>query len=89
MNLSTSIDNFVLRGTTKDDCSLILNLIKELAEYEKLGHEVVATAETLKETLFGQYAYAEVFIGELEGAPVGYALFFHNFLLSLAGLESI
>ena len=79
MNLSTSIDNFVLRGTTKDDCPLILNLIMELAEYEKLAHEVVATVETLKETLFGESASAEVFIGEFEGAPVGYALFFHNF----------
>ena len=79
MNLSTSIDNFVLRGTTKDDSPLILNLIMELAEYEKLAHEVVATVETLKETLFGESAYAEVFIGEFEGAPVGYALFFHNF----------
>ena len=79
MNLSTSIDNFVLRGTTKDDCSLILDLIMELAEYEKLAHEVVATVETLEETLFGENAYAEVFIGEFEDATVGYALFFHNF----------
>ena len=50
MNISTSIDNFVLRGTTKDDCSLILDLIMELAEYEKLAHEVVATVKTLEET---------------------------------------
>ena len=68
MNLSTSIDNFVLRGTTKDDCPLILNLIMELAEYEKLAHEVVATVETLKETLFGENAYAE-FLSENSKVP--------------------
>ncbi|NKB34788.1 MAG: GNAT family N-acetyltransferase [Pseudomonadales bacterium] len=79
MNLNTVIENFELRGSTSDDCPLILALIKELAEYEKLSHEVVATVETLEETLFGEKAYAEVFIGEYEGVPVGYALFFHNF----------
>ena len=79
MILTTTIDNFVLRSTTIEDCPLILRFIQELADYEKLSHEVVATAEILEETLFGATAYAEVFIGEFNSQPVGYALFFHNF----------
>jgi len=79
MILTTTIDNFVLRSTTIEDCPLILRFIQELADYEKLSHEVVATAETLEETLFGATAYAEVFIGEFNCKPVSYALFFHNF----------
>ena len=79
MTISTHLEGFFIRGTTVEDSELILNFIKELAEYEQLSHEVVATIETLRETLFGEKAYAEVVIGEFEGVPVGYALFFHNF----------
>lgn len=68
-----------IRPATSKDCELILSFILELAEYEKLTHEVVATAETLQETLFGSKAYAEVLIAEHQDKPVGYALFFHNF----------
>ncbi|MDA1371934.1 MAG: GNAT family N-acetyltransferase [Proteobacteria bacterium] len=79
MNISTYLQDFVIREASAEDCGLILSFIKELAEYEKLSHEVVATAESLKETLFGNKAYAEMLIGEFGGAAVGYALFFHNF----------
>ena len=79
MTISTHLKEFVIRDTTVEDSELILNFIKELAEYEQLSHEVVATIETLRETLFGEKAYAEVVIGEFEGVPVGYALFFYNF----------
>ena len=79
MTISTYLKGFFIRGTTVEDSELILNFIKELAEYEQLSHEVVATIETLRETLFGEKAYAEVVIGEFEGVPAGYALFFHNF----------
>ncbi len=79
MTISTYLKGFFIRGTTVEDSELILNFIKELAEYEQLSHEVVATVETLRETLFGEKAYAEVVIGEFEGVPAGYALFFHNF----------
>ncbi len=79
MTISTYLKGFVIRDTTVEDSELILNFIKELAEYEQLSHEVVATVETLRETLFGEKAYAEVVIGEFEGVPVGYALFFYNF----------
>ncbi|MEE3172350.1 MAG: GNAT family N-acetyltransferase [Pseudomonadota bacterium] len=79
MTISTYLKGFFIRDTTVEDSELILNFIKKLAEYEQLSHEVVATVETLRETLFGEKAYAEVVIGEFEGVPVGYALFFYNF----------
>lgn len=79
MKLSTSVPGFTIRSTTANDCPLILGFIKELAEYEKLSHEVVATVETLQETLFGEQHFAEVMIGEYEAVPVCYSLFFHNF----------
>lgn len=79
MLLETSLDNFTLRAATPADVGTILGFIKELAEYEKLAHEVVATQETLAETLFGPTPFAQVIIAEFEGRAVGYALFFHNF----------
>lgn len=68
-----------IRPATVDDCELILGFIRELAIYEKLEHELVATPQVLAKTLFGEKAYAEVLIGEYDGKPVGYALFFHSF----------
>lgn len=60
---------------------MILELIGELAEYERLRHEVVATEDDLRRTLFGERPAAEVVLAEVEGAasPVGFALFFHNY----------
>jgi len=79
MKQATSVPDFTIRSATVDDCALILDFIQELADYEKLSHEVVATVATLAETLFGEKAYAEVTIGEYQGEAVGYSLFFHNF----------
>ncbi len=79
MIIETALPDFQLRQATRDDCGLILGFIQELADYEKLSHEVVATPAILEETLFGDKAYAEVIIGEYQGKAVGYALFFHNF----------
>ena len=61
------------------DTPLILKFIKELADYEKLAHEVVATKELLDETLFGEQSNAEVILAEQDNIPVGFTLFFHNF----------
>lgn len=72
-------DIFEIKPASVDDVSLILSFIKELAEYEKLLYEVVATEEILKETLFGENAHAEVIIGYLNQRPISFALFFHNF----------
>lgn len=70
---------FEIKKTTKDDIPLIFSFIKELAEYEKLSHEVVATEQTLTTMLFGDKPYAEVIIGYLNNSPVSFAIYFHNF----------
>lgn len=62
-----------------NDVPTILRFIRALAEYEKLSHQCIATEESLRETLFGARPYAEVLIARLDGEPVGYALFFHNY----------
>jgi GNAT superfamily N-acetyltransferase len=80
MSLTTkSSSSLIIRQAIIDDCPLILHFIKELADYEKLLHEVVADVATLEETLFGGKQHAEVVIAEYQGQPVGFALFFHNF----------
>ena len=68
-----------IRPAQREDTVLILQLIRGLADYEKLSHEVVATAELLEKWLFSDRPVAEVLIAEWEGAPRGFALFFHNF----------
>ncbi len=68
-----------IRAARRDDVPLILALIRELAAYERLAHEVVATEALLDEQLFGPTPRAEVVVAELDGAPVGFALFFHNY----------
>ena len=68
-----------VRSATREDVPLILDLIRELAEYEKLSHEVVATEDGLRAALFGERPAAEVLIGEFEGKAGAFALFFHNF----------
>ena len=68
-----------VRTATRDDVPLILTFIHELAAYEKLAQEVVATEETLAATLFDTQPRAEVLLAEVDGAAVGFALFFHNY----------
>lgn len=79
--------DLIFRSTQKEDVPLILELIKELARYEKLEHEVVATEEILAEWLF-EKKRAEVIFPVLDGRVIGYALFFHNFstFLGRAGI---
>ena len=69
------------------DCELILSLVTELARYEQLENEVVATPELFNEWIF-EKKKAEVIIAEYNGAPAGMALFFHNFstFLGRAGI---
>lgn len=68
-----------IRPATAADVPVILTFIQELAEYEKLRHEAVATEAQIRETLFGPRPYAEVILAEVGGEPVGFALFFHNY----------
>ncbi len=68
-----------VRAASEGDVPQILAFINELAEYERLSHEVVATEEALREHLFGDRPVAEVMIAEEGGDPAGFALFFHSF----------
>lgn len=68
-----------IRPATAADLPLIAQLIRDLAEYEKLAHEVRFDEAVLEQKLFGERPYAEVVIGEIDGTPQGFALFFHNF----------
>ena len=68
-----------LRPGTEKDLEVIAALIRALAEYEKLAHEATFAIEDLRRSLFGARPYAETIIAEVDGEPVGFALFFHNF----------
>jgi GNAT superfamily N-acetyltransferase len=68
-----------IRHATEPDVPIILSFIRALADYERLTHEVIATEEGLRKTLFGPRAYAEVVFGCVNDEPLGFALFFHNF----------
>jgi len=68
----------------ESDVPVILDFIRQLADYEKLSGEVAATEESLRDTLFGARPYAEVLIAYWEEMPVGFALFFHNYSTFLA-----
>ena len=67
------------REATVADMPLIATLIRGLAEYEGLSHAVRMDETMLERHLFGTRPMAEVLIGELDGKPSGFALFFHNF----------
>ena len=75
------------RFANENDVGIILQFIRELAEYEKLSHEVVATEEILRHWIFEEKK-AEVIFALDQGREVGFALFFHNFstFLGRAGL---
>ena len=75
----TSVPHFDIHAATKADVSIILSFIKKLADYEHLSHEVVASEETLRKTLFGRRRTAEVAIGYFNREPVGFVLYFHNY----------
>ncbi len=72
-------DKIHIRAANTDDVGTIFGFIQQLAEYEQLAHEVVASEELLRNNLFGERPYAEVLIAETDGQSAGFALFFHSF----------
>ena len=68
-----------IREAIRADLPLIAQFIRDLADYEKLAHEVRFDEAVLGDRLFGPRPYAEVLIGEIDGVAQGFALFFHNF----------
>jgi len=73
-----------IRPASERDASIVLDMIKALADYEKLAHAVTATERTIRDTLFGAQPAAEVVIASVGGEPAGFALFFHNYSTFLA-----
>ena len=70
--------NLELRPATPSDCALILAFIRELADYEKLSHEVEASEEGLSAALFAENPRVFCDIGEVDEAPAGFALWFYT-----------
>jgi GNAT superfamily N-acetyltransferase len=68
-----------IRPAVERDVPVLLGLIRDLAEYEKLAHQVEATEDGLHRALFGPRPAAEAIIAFAEGEPAGFALFFQNF----------
>ena len=75
---------FRLAPATERDVPLILSLIKQLADYEQLAHEVVATEDLLRGFLFGARPAAEVVVAYAGDEPAGFALFFQTYSTFLA-----
>ncbi|CAN5901954.1 GNAT family N-acetyltransferase [soil metagenome] len=71
--------NIMIRPAVPDDAETIVSLIRELADYERLTHEVKATAHDLRKNLFGPRPFAEAILAEIDGETVGFALFFPSF----------
>ena len=84
MTSPSSTPGLVIRLATAVDVATILHFITGLARYEKLEHEVVADEAALRATLFGARPAAEVLLAELDGAAVGFALFFQSYSTFLA-----
>ena len=77
-------ETITIRPATEHDVPLISGFIRDLARYEHLEHEMLATEEGLRKTLFGERRYAEVVFACVADEPVGFALFFHNYSTFLA-----
>ena len=82
-SMSTA-DTVRIRAATPDDAALILSFIEQLADYERLRHEVAATEAAIAETLFGPRPAAEVILASLDGRDVGFALFYQTYSTFLA-----
>jgi GNAT superfamily N-acetyltransferase len=73
------MSDITIRPAGEHEVPVILQFIRDLAVYEHLEHQVVVTPEMLRAALFGPRPFAEVAFACLDGEPVGFALFFHNF----------
>ena len=74
-----SLQDFTIRRATSADVPLVLSFVKDLAEYEKLAHLVVATEDLIAAELFGPDGPAEVLLGHAGAEPAAFAVYFHNF----------
>ncbi len=73
------VRKIIIRPATEADVAFVLQFIQELADYEKLGHEVIADEARIRDSLFGENPGAEVCIAFVDDEPAGFALFYENF----------
>ncbi|KJZ11526.1 GCN5 family acetyltransferase [Marinomonas sp. S3726] len=78
------MSNLIVREASRKDTKTILKFITDLAIYEKAEHEVLATEETINNTLFAPDTHSYALICELDGVPVGSAIYFFNYSTWLA-----
>ena len=71
--------NISIRFATDADSELILDFIRALADYEKLSHEVTATSDDIRASMFGERAFAECLLAFDAEEPLGFALFYHSY----------
>ncbi|MBB5274673.1 GNAT superfamily N-acetyltransferase [Rhizobium rosettiformans] len=71
--------NFTIRPATPEDAAVILGFIIELAVYEKAGHEVEATEETVRSSIFGEGSVTDAVILEADDKPAGFAVWFYSY----------
>jgi len=77
--MRTETKNFTIRPATIIDVPIILQLIRDLATYERAPNQVTATETQLIDVLFGEKSVAEVLLAFEDEIPIGFAVFFHNF----------
>lgn len=73
------MDEILIRKATCKDAELILGFIRELAEFEKMERDVVATVDGLRESLLSETASAKALIVSIDDNPIGYAVYFYNY----------
>jgi GNAT superfamily N-acetyltransferase len=76
---SNQSEELIIKIAEKDDAETVLYFIKQLAEYEKLSHQVTATEEVLIENLFSKKSNAHALLAYHKNKPIGFALYFYNF----------
>lgn len=77
--METKMTEIEIRPAVEADAALVLRFIKEIAEYERLGHEVSATEETIRQSLFGSCPAAWVLLAFYKNEPAGFAVYFFNY----------
>lgn len=75
----SSAEKLIIRKGTIEDSGLILEFIRKLSVYEKLAHEVTATLEKVKESVFSENSNVKTLLAFFEGRPAGFALYFYNY----------
>ena len=72
------MNTFAISSANETDVPVLLTMIRELAEFERLAHELEVTADSLRAALFGERPVAAALLARADGQPVGYAVYYHT-----------